>query len=733
MRGLLLSVCVLAGAAAPSPAQQPLVPHAAYLYPAGCQRGGTVDLQVGGQYLQGATAAFVSGQGVEVVVGEYHKPLTQNQAQLLQQKLRDAREKMIQDGVRVGSMNNPAALVRIAKEAGVTDEQLRDLAEFSRERNDPKKQPNAQIAETVRLQVRVAPDAAPGIREIRLLTTLGLSNPVAFEIGSLPEVVSEPGDQDLESLPVTVNGRILPGGADRYGLALRKGQRLVVSAHVRTLIPFIADAVPGFFQATLSLRDSKGQEVAFSDQNSTHQDPVLFFVVPEDGHYNLEVRDAIYRGREDFVYRVTIGELPFVTSIFPLGGRVRQPTNVEALGWNLPSTKAGADGLRPEVLVAGCRLPFELSTLPEAVQKEPSDDPARAQSLDHPIVVNGRIDKPGDVDVLRIKGRAGEKIVAEIQARRLGSPLDSTLQLSDAKGRILASNDDFMDAGVGMVTHQADSYLAATLPADGAYFVTVRDAQGRGGAEFGYRLRISPPMPDFEVRVAPSSITARPGTTVTLTAHVLRRDGFEGDVALSLIGAPGEFRLSGGVVPGTVDRLPITLTVPGRFSTEPVELRIEGVALVQGKQVRRAATPVEDMMQAFGYRHLVPQEALLVAILGRANPSLTITPPSAPVEVPLGGTVEVRLGVILPLTVGGLLLAISDAPEGLTLSSVKPDASGVTLVLRADEGKLKVGMRGNLILDVSIYPPIPRQTPNLQTRRATLGQAPAIPFIIVAK
>jgi hypothetical protein len=32
-------------------------------------------------------------------------------------------------------------------------------------------------------------------------------------------------------------------------------------------------------------------------------------------------RDALYRGREDFVYRIAIGELPFVTDIFPLGGR----------------------------------------------------------------------------------------------------------------------------------------------------------------------------------------------------------------------------------------------------------------------------------------------------------------------------------------------------------------------------------------------------------------------------
>jgi hypothetical protein len=47
----------------------------------------------------------------------------------------------------------------------------------------------------------------------------------------------------------------------------------------------------------------------------------LHFSVPKGGEYTIEIRDALYRGREDFVYRIAIGELPFVTSAFPLGGR----------------------------------------------------------------------------------------------------------------------------------------------------------------------------------------------------------------------------------------------------------------------------------------------------------------------------------------------------------------------------------------------------------------------------
>ena len=56
--------------------------------------------------------------------------------------------------------------------------------------------------------------------------------------------------------------------------------------------------------------------------------------VPEDGPYVIEIKDAISRGRPDFVYRIAIGELPFVTSIFPLGGRVDGQTTVEVKGHN---------------------------------------------------------------------------------------------------------------------------------------------------------------------------------------------------------------------------------------------------------------------------------------------------------------------------------------------------------------------------------------------------------------
>ena len=158
------------------------------------------------------------------------------------------------------------------------------------------------------------------------------------------------------------------------------------------------------------------------------------------------------------------------------------------------------------------RPPFALDSLPECLEQEPNDSPEQAQPVTLPMIVNGRIDRPGDRDVFRFEGKAGQEIVAEVYARRLDSPLDSVLKLTDSAGRQLAFNDDHEDKACGLITHHADSWLRAVLPSAGTYYLHLYDAQNQGGPEYAYRLRISPPRPDFELRVVPSSINARAGT-----------------------------------------------------------------------------------------------------------------------------------------------------------------------------------------------------------------------------
>ena len=56
----------------------------------------------------------------------------------------------------------------------------------------------------------------------------------------------------LETLSAVI-GQIMPGAIDRYRFTATKGQRLVAIANARELIPYISDAVPGWFQAAINL------------------------------------------------------------------------------------------------------------------------------------------------------------------------------------------------------------------------------------------------------------------------------------------------------------------------------------------------------------------------------------------------------------------------------------------------------------------------------------------------
>jgi len=522
------------------------------------------------------------------------------------------------------------------------------------------------------------------------------------------------------------------------------------------LIPYLADAVPGWFQATLALYDDKGNELAYDDDFRFHPDPVLHYEIPQDGEYVIEIKDAIYRGREDFVYRITLGELPFITSIFPLGGRAATQTAVQITGWNLPTTSLTVDAkdegpvvqtvsVRKEGQISN-RVPFAVDTLPERLEQEPNSRQGEAQAVTLPLIVNGRIDSPGDSDVFCFEGRAGDEIVAEVQARRLDSPLDSVLRLTGAAGKPLAFNDDHEDKASGLRTHHADSYTRTTLPADGTYYLHLGDAQQKGGAAYAYRLRLSTPRPDFALRIAPSSLSARVATTVPVTVYALRKDGFSGDITLALKDAPDGFALSGGWVPAGQDKTELTLTAPPTPSAEPVRLSLEGRAMVGGKEVTRPVVPADDMMQAFAYRHLVPARDLRVTMTGAARRAGVVKIVSdCPVRIPAGGTARVRIrGPINPRS-AQFEFELADPPAGIAIASASPFPGGVELELVAQppsagitpEGgsatQVRPALKGNLIVNVFAIriPPPESDRPRANQRRTARGVLPAIPFEIV--
>ncbi|KKK71569.1 hypothetical protein LCGC14_2912600, partial [marine sediment metagenome] len=321
--------------------------HIGYLYPAGGQQGTVIQIIAGGQFLKGAADVYISGEGVNASVVKYCRiniVKMKEQRKLVQQKLAEVRDKRFKElGItppRSSARNRakgktatpkkttkpeektaakgekPAAKKRTVKMPNhpllvdIDNKSLKELAHIRDILFFPRRmtQPNRQIAESVVIEVTIDPDAKPGNREIRIKTPLGLTNPMVFQVATLPEVRElEPNDKQAYpkipnmpgiprskslKLPTVLNGQIMPGDVDRFRFDARKGQRLVVAADARALIPYLADAVPGWFQAVVALYDAKGNELVKRTRELLREDPALNYIG------NVEGRD-LFNGTID--------------------------------------------------------------------------------------------------------------------------------------------------------------------------------------------------------------------------------------------------------------------------------------------------------------------------------------------------------------------------------------------------------------------------------------------------
>jgi len=668
-------ILALAFFVAALPSLQAQSQYIGYVYPAGGEQGATFPIRLGGQGLLHPSDVTVTGEGVSVRIVDYFRtPNNQEMAMLREQLTLLKKPETVLDDVMIAKMawfEFPAPIGPETTPSASNDSAQKSEKEiakanlikrletlFAEDERDPAVRAHTEL---VFAEVTVAPDAKPGRREIRVVTKRGISNPLAFLVGQVPEVARKPmktakkqvlGKEYLAqrkrppeeeemavTIPCTMNGQSGAGELNRYRFQASKGQRLVVTAKARGLIPYVADGVPGWYQAVVRIHDAQGKEVAYSDDFRSDPDPVLYFEVPADGEYVLTISEALYRGRESFTYRVTIGELPYVTSIFPLGGQAGQPVKVEMEGWNLEKatlTLPPADAKPGNHFLtatsgkfASNAVPFVLGNLPEVLDQDANDDPSKAQKVTLPVVVNGRADRAGEWDVFETEGKAGQTLVAEVHARRLGSPFDSFVKITGADGKVIALNDDHYDAGSGMNTDHADSYLMAKLPSDGKYYVHICDTRRQAGKAFAYRLRISNPIPDFELRVVPPQVVLRSKSSASVKIYAIRKDGFDGPIQLSFKNLPQGVEAPAVTLPAGKEEVGMGLKTSLDEMEKPVNLTLAGSAKAGDREIVRDAVPSEDKMQAFLWRHLMPADTLPVIVCNPAYkpPADRIRPP----------------------------------------------------------------------------------------------------------
>jgi hypothetical protein len=155
-------------------------------------------------------------------------------------------------------------------------------------------------------------------------------------------------------------------------------------------------------------------------------------------------------------------------------------------------------------------LLFSVGDLPE-IEEAPAVPDAKPQQITAPVVVNGRLRGPA-IDSYSFHAASGQKLVFEVEARRMGSAIDPALEIYDAAGHEIARNDDA--AGLGV-----DSRIEVTFPKAGEYRVAVHDSKFSEQAQNFYRLKIA----KFEYADSLFPLGGPKGTEVTLSGGNLAR------------------------------------------------------------------------------------------------------------------------------------------------------------------------------------------------------------------
>jgi hypothetical protein len=420
----------------------------------------------------------------------------------------------------------------------------------------------------VTAQIKIAPDCRLGEHHLRIRTETGLSELRTFFVGPYPVVAEQEPNNDLTNaqkvaLNTTVTGVITSEDVDCFVVEARKGDRL--SAEVEGM-----RLGRGFFDPRLSVLDSHGTVLADVDDTQLGmQDPFISLIVPADGTYILRLREATYGGNDNCHYRLHIGAFPRPTAVYPLGGKAgetlalrffSQATGEFTQPVKLPAAPSEKFGVFAELdgLPAPSPNWLRVYDFPNMQEKSPNQDREHATATDlaPPLALNGVISQKGEEDWFRFKATKGVALDVDVYARRLGSPLDSVLEVFDAKGQSLASNDD---------TAGADSALKFTPPETTNYFVRIRDTLGQGGPDYVYRVEVTPTAPNLAVKipeVARNDTQARQYIAVPrgnrfATLISARRANFGGELVFGIEGLPPGVTLHADRMAANVDAMPL--------------------------------------------------------------------------------------------------------------------------------------------------------------------------------
>lgn len=272
-----------------------------------------------------------------------------------------------------------------------------------------------------------------------------------------------------------------------------------------------------------------------------YEKPRLTYRFRRKGRYLIQVGAHLSRGGPDCPYQFRIA---------PAGPRDSRPLESGSVQ-GLPSRWGGfSRELEPDRLerlwsrtvpeTAGPSAPA--AGLPRLLEAEPNQSAGQAQEVAVPSIIEGAIERPGDVDSYRFKVRDGAKLAFEFETPEATPPFfNPRLTVLDAEGRE-SFNNIFRRLGrqFQFYSKTVEAKTLHTFESGGEFTLQVRDITSRqGDPSFVYRLLIRPQIPHMgDIEVKEDRVNLRAGTAGKLTVITGQEEGFGGEIVLSMENLP---------------------------------------------------------------------------------------------------------------------------------------------------------------------------------------------------
>lgn len=447
-------------------------------------------------------------------------------------------------------------------------------------------------ATRLQLDVTLGPEVPPGIYLLRLATPHGISNGVAVGIDALPQ---QPVAPQITALPVALHGSLAGSSIVQTSFAGKKGQHVVLEIEARRLGAAI--------DPLIELLDPRGIQIGLSRQPvPLSGDARLELQLPRDGTYTAVVHDTIYRAGAPGFFRLKVGDIHYADLAYPLGGRRGSTVTVGLIG-NLPGGTPGVPAdltaALADVSASWAKHPAKGTLTGPAPRVTVSDflevletpvSGGTPQEVTVPAVINGRLSTPREEDTYKLRVSPGMALRFDVQASRLGSPLDGVLTLTNEAGAVLANSDDRPNT--------TDPGFDFTVPAGmSAVRVKLTDLHGRGGPDFVYRIVVKPVNhPDFNLTVAEERQHVPQNGAAVLVVKAARA-GYNGPIKLTIPGLPAGVTLSDDEIPTGVSEVLLSFAAAPEAKLSQGVVHIIGTA-VDLPELRRTAMLPESPLTA---------------------------------------------------------------------------------------------------------------------------------------